>query len=111
MSRAVDKLPPPPPARRMRVVGIGASRQVLPISLQRTKTDSFADSTGTLGLWEALRVLGYRPFHITELLPHDIRKMQALQEAMVASGSDRPFGLTEFDKIWGSYDVRTSQVR
>lgn len=62
-------------------------------------------STGTLGLWEALRVLGYQPFHITELLPHDIQKIQALQEAMVASKSDKPFGLNEFSRIWGNYDV------
>lgn len=56
-------------------------------------------------------MLGYRPFHITELLPHDIRRMQALQEAMVASGTAKPFGLAEFDKIWGSYDVSPPLVR
>ncbi|KAK7943024.1 uncharacterized protein PG986_012137 [Apiospora aurea] len=88
MSRtSLDKLPEPSPLRPMRVVGLGASR------------------TGTLGVFLALKILGYRPFHISELLPHGVRQMQALEEAMVASSTDSPFTRAELDKLFGDYDT------
>ncbi|KAK8017970.1 hypothetical protein PG991_007160 [Apiospora marii] len=89
MSRtALDRLPEPSPLRPMRVVGLGASR------------------TGTLGVFLALKILGYRPFHISELLPHGVRQMQALEEAMVASSTSNPFTRAELDKLFGDYDPR-----
>ncbi|KAK8120572.1 P-loop containing nucleoside triphosphate hydrolase protein [Apiospora kogelbergensis] len=87
MSRtALNKLPEPSPLHQMRVVGLGASR------------------TGTLGVFLALKMLGYRPFHISELLPHGVRQMQALEEAMVASSTDTPYTRAELDKLFGDYD-------
>lgn len=65
--------------------------------------------TGTLGLFQALKILGYRPFHISELLPYGVPQMKALEEAMVAS-SDAPFTRAEFDKLFGGYDVGLSCV-
>ena len=66
--------------------------------------------TGTLGLFQALRILGYRPFHISELLPHGVPQMRALEEAMVASSTDQPFTRAEFDKLFGGYDVGSSRA-
>ncbi|TIC95052.1 hypothetical protein CH35J_008779 [Colletotrichum higginsianum] len=86
MSRAVDKLPAPAEARSMKVIGLGPSR------------------TGTLGLWQALKTLGYTPFHISELLPYGFQQMRALQEAIVANDTDKPFGRAEFDKLFAGYD-------
>ncbi|OLN96519.1 hypothetical protein CCHL11_00772 [Colletotrichum chlorophyti] len=86
MSRAVDKLPAPALARPMKVIGLGPSR------------------TGTLGLWQALKMLGYTPFHISELLPYGFQQMRALQEAIVANESDKPFGRAEYDKLFAGYD-------
>ncbi|TDZ61741.1 hypothetical protein CTRI78_v004164 [Colletotrichum trifolii] len=86
MSRAVDRLPAPAESRPMKVVGLGPSR------------------TGTLGLWQALKTLGYKPFHISELLPYGYQQMRALQEAIVANESDEPFGRAEYDKLFAGYD-------
>ncbi|KZL83869.1 hypothetical protein CI238_06993 [Colletotrichum incanum] len=86
MSRAVDKLPIPVEARSMKVIGLGPSR------------------TGTLGLWQALKTLGYTPFHISELLPYGFQQMRALQEAIIANDTDKPFDRTEFDKLFAGYD-------
>ncbi|KAI8313003.1 hypothetical protein K4K61_009218 [Colletotrichum sp. SAR11_59] len=86
MSRAVDKLPAPAEERPMKVIGLGPSR------------------TGTLGLWQALKTLGYKPFHISELLPYGFQQMRALQEAIIANDTDKPFGRAEFDKLFAGYD-------
>ncbi|TQN71931.1 hypothetical protein CSHISOI_03604, partial [Colletotrichum shisoi] len=86
MSRAVDKLPAPAEARSMKVIGLGPSR------------------TGTLGLGQALKTLGYTPFHISELLPYGFQQMRALQEAIVANDTDKPFGRAEFDRLFAGYD-------
>lgn len=61
--------------------------------------------TGTIGLFQSLQVLGYRPFHITELLPHGNKEMHALGDAMIASESDEPWPRENFDKLFGNYDV------
>ena len=58
-----------------------------------------------MGVFLALKILGYRPFHISELLPYGVRQMQALEEAMVASSTDNPFTRAELDKLFGDYDV------
>ncbi|KAK1999816.1 hypothetical protein LX36DRAFT_463523 [Colletotrichum falcatum] len=86
MSRAVDRLPALAEARPIRVIGLGPSR------------------TGTLGLWQALKTLGYTPFHISELLPYGFQQMRALQEAILANDTDEPFGRKEFDKLFAGYD-------
>ncbi|KAK1656211.1 hypothetical protein BDP81DRAFT_487614 [Colletotrichum phormii] len=86
MSRAVDVLLAPAEGRSMKVIGLGPSR------------------TGTLGLWQALKTLGYTPFHISELLPYGFQQMRALQEAIIANDSDNPFQRAEFDKLFAGYD-------
>ncbi|KAF6827845.1 hypothetical protein CPLU01_08864 [Colletotrichum plurivorum] len=86
MSRAVDRLPAPADERPMKVIGLGPSR------------------TGTLGLWQALKTLGYKPFHISELLPYGFQQMRALQEAIIANDTEKPFGKPEFDKLFAGYD-------
>ncbi|KAK2018398.1 hypothetical protein LZ32DRAFT_371404 [Colletotrichum eremochloae] len=86
MSRAIDKLLTPAEARPMKIIGLGPSR------------------TGTLGLWQALKTLGYTPFHISELLPYGFQQMRALQEAILANDTDKPFDRQEFDKLFAGYD-------
>jgi hypothetical protein len=97
----------------MRVVGLGASRWVIlfstAIRIELYHTDRHW-STGTLGVFLALKILGYRPFHISELLPHGVRQMQALEEAMVASSTSTPFTRAELDKLFGDYDVRLTYL-
>lgn len=61
--------------------------------------------TGTVGLFQALKVLNYRPFHITELLPHGTRQMHALGDAMIASETSQPWKREKYDKLFGNYDV------
>lgn len=65
--------------------------------------------TGTLGLWQALKTLGYKPFHISELLPYSFQQMRALQEAIIANDSEKPFGRAEFNKLFAGYDVSPSK--
>ncbi|KAL0937448.1 uncharacterized protein CTRU02_207179 [Colletotrichum truncatum] len=86
MVRAVDRLPSPVEKRPMKVIGLGPSR------------------TGTLGLWQALKTLGYKPFHISELLPHGFQQMRALQEAIIANKTEKPFTRSDFDKLFAGYD-------
>lgn len=62
-----------------------------------------------MGLYQSLKMLGYHPFHISELIPYGIQQMKALQEAIIASQTKKPFGRTEFDRMWGEYDVRSPQ--
>lgn len=61
--------------------------------------------TGTIGLFQSLKLIGYRPFHITELLPHSTREMHAMGDAMVASESNQPWTREQFNKLFGGYDV------
>ncbi|KAL3417872.1 hypothetical protein PVAG01_10882 [Phlyctema vagabunda] len=87
MPRVVDKLPTPSQVRPMKVIGVGASR------------------TGTLGLYMSLKMLGFHPFHISELIPYGIQQMKALQETIVASDKpDQSFSRADFDRMWGEYD-------
>lgn len=63
--------------------------------------------TGTLGLYTALKTLGYKPYHISELLPYELKQMRVLQEGIESNDRSRPFGRPEFDKMWAQYDVST----
>lgn len=42
---------------------------------------------------------------MSELLPHGVPKMKAVEEAMAASSTDAPFTRAELDKLFGGYDV------
>ncbi|KAJ5455302.1 hypothetical protein N7475_010423 [Penicillium sp. IBT 31633x] len=91
MSRMVDQIPLPAEVRKMKVIVASASR------------------SGTLGLYQAMRILGYNTYHIYECcaiqgLPH----MRIFKEAITAhwnqlSGIKR-FTTTDFDRWLGEYD-------
>lgn len=91
MRRNIDKLPQPAQMRPIKVVGMGASR------------------TGTLGVYKALKILGYRPYHMIEMFQGGVPQMKMCQEAIEARLRPelgiKPYGRAEFDKWFADYDV------
>ncbi|RJE26623.1 hypothetical protein PHISCL_01037 [Aspergillus sclerotialis] len=91
MSREIDRLPEPAANKRMRVVIASCSR------------------TGTLGLYTAMKTLGFTSYHIAEAyiqcgLPH----MKVFEEALIAqcnlfSGKLR-YNKSDLEKWLGGYD-------
>ncbi|RLL97443.1 hypothetical protein CFD26_107077 [Aspergillus turcosus] len=91
MSRTIDKLAEPAEKKNTKVIIASCSR------------------TGTLGLYFAMKILGYKPYHMYEVAlvqgkPH----MRALLEAMTAqhnrfSGIKR-YDKVDFDKLTADYD-------
>lgn len=65
-----------------------------------------ADRTGTLGLYWALNMLGYRTYHMVEVLDNPERDLPILIEAYNEKyNGGRPYGREEFDKWYGQYNV------
>ncbi|KAH8646350.1 hypothetical protein BX600DRAFT_556016 [Xylariales sp. PMI_506] len=89
MSRKIDLLPTP--------------AKILPKKLIVTSKPR----CGTLSLYESLRMLGYRPYHMAEILRKGPSHMDVLTEALKAKyrGEGKPYGKAEFDKWFGDYDV------
>lgn len=58
-----------------------------------------------MGLWLALKILGYHPYHVGESIRSGVGHMRALQEAMVAGAADKPLTRDELGRLWGDYDV------
>ncbi|KAI0025902.1 P-loop containing nucleoside triphosphate hydrolase protein [Xylariomycetidae sp. FL0641] len=100
MSRYIDTLPDPDPetVTKPKFIVISASR------------------TGTYGLWKAFKILGFKPYHMIEVMyaggvPH----MKMLKEAMLAcqpcfadqrrEAPVKRYGRAEFDKWFAGYDV------
>lgn len=77
--------------RPIKIVGMGTSR------------------TGTLGIYKALKILGYRPYHMIEMCQGGIPQMKLCQEAIEARFRPelgiQPYARTEFDKWFADYDV------
>lgn len=65
-----------------------------------------AYSSGTYSLYQALSMLGYRPYHMYEVVQSP-KHMAILDEAINAkySGVGTPYGKAEFDKWFADYDV------
>ncbi|KAF4178952.1 hypothetical protein CNMCM8927_002002 [Aspergillus lentulus] len=91
MSRVIDKLAEPAEKKKTRVIVASCSR------------------TGTLGLYFAMKILGYKPYHMYEVvLVQGKQGMSALLEAVTAqhnrlSGIKR-FGKADLDKLTADYD-------
>ncbi|KAJ5677535.1 uncharacterized protein N7477_003168, partial [Penicillium maclennaniae] len=91
MSRSIDQLPEPREVKKMKVIVASPSR------------------SGTLGLYKAMQILGYRPYHMYECcaiggVPH----MKTFKEGIIAevdplSGTKR-YSRADFDKWLGDYD-------
>jgi hypothetical protein len=63
-----------------------------------------------MGLWLALRILGYHPHHIGESLRAGVVQMKALQEAIAAGDTGKPLTRLEIAKLWGNYDGSTTSA-
>ena len=67
-------------------------------------------STGTLGLYKAMKILGYKPYHAYELLTAGgALHMELAEEAITAhhghSSGSRRFDRADYDKWMAEYDV------
>ncbi|KAK2596423.1 hypothetical protein N8I77_013314 [Diaporthe amygdali] len=89
MSRAVDRLPTPAHIREKKVIVVARSR------------------TGTLSLYKALTILGYRTYHGAEVMARGVSHLEMFEEALNAKyfGVGKPYGRAEFDKWLADYDA------
>ncbi|KAF7545360.1 hypothetical protein G7Z17_g9222 [Cylindrodendrum hubeiense] len=90
MSRFVDSVVPPQNP---------LPKQVIVLSLGRN---------GTVGLWKALKVLGYKSYHMTDTIG-SIAHMKMFREALEprSFGRGEPWKRHDFDKWLGDYDALT----
>lgn len=63
--------------------------------------------TGTFGLFLALQMLGYKPYHMAAVMKNPKTIMPCWNDAMEAKyeGKGRPYGREEFDKLLGRHDA------
>ncbi|KAJ5652838.1 hypothetical protein N7507_010264 [Penicillium longicatenatum] len=91
MSRKIDKLPEPVTKRAIKLIVASPSR------------------TGTLGLYRALQILGFKPYHMFEcVIVNGVPHIEVLHEAVLAqhnrfSGITR-YSRNDFDKWFAEYD-------
>lgn len=81
------------------------------MTLRKQKKKLMGNRTGTLSVYRAMKILGYKPYHMAEVVleggaPH----MEVLTEAITAqynrfSGIKR-YNRQDFDKWLAEYDVR-----
>lgn len=64
--------------------------------------------TGTMSLFTALQILGYKPYHMAETAKNADVDMPCWIEGIEAKyiGKGKPWGREEFDKLTGRFDVR-----
>lgn len=72
--------------------------------------DYFTIRNGTLGLYRAFKILGYRPYHAAEFMisqdnTYKIIFREALQAEHNHLSGIKPYGRVEFDKWFKDYDV------
>ncbi|KAL5361611.1 P-loop containing nucleoside triphosphate hydrolase protein [Aspergillus floccosus] len=80
MSREIDRLPQPCGRKKTKLVIASCSR------------------TGTLGLYSALKILGYHPYHMAELvLKGGVTHMKLMMESIVAN-RDRLSGIKRYNR-------------
>ncbi|KAH8890237.1 hypothetical protein GQ53DRAFT_824873 [Thozetella sp. PMI_491] len=88
MARYVDTLPTPEKVQEVKVVVLSCSRN------------------GTMGLFTALQTLGYKPYHVAEILkngrPHMDMATQAIRGARTGQGR---YSKADYDKWLGKYDA------
>ncbi|KAK7418457.1 hypothetical protein QQX98_003949 [Neonectria punicea] len=90
MPRFIDSVPSPPNP---------LPKKVIVLSLGRN---------GTVGLWKALKVLGYKSYHMTDTIG-SVAHMNMFREALEprAFGRGEAWTRHEFDKWLGDYDALT----
>lgn len=113
MSRLIDRLPKPAFVREKKVIVTSRSRSVIRSCLLNPRK-SFTKPryrSGTFSLYQALQMLGYRPYHMYEVV-QSITHMGIFEEALNAKyfGVGKPYGKAEFDKWFANYDVGLSSL-
>ncbi|KAI1118701.1 hypothetical protein F5Y14DRAFT_461543 [Nemania sp. NC0429] len=93
MSRLIDRLPAPKQVREKKVIVLSRSR------------------VGTLSLYHALTMLGYKAYHMIEVVWGGPLQMALFEEALRCKylGEGKPYGKEEFDKWLAEYDVEIPQ--
>ncbi|GAW27043.1 putative NAD dependent epimerase protein [Rosellinia necatrix] len=93
MSRLIDTLPAPKQVREKKVIVLSRSR------------------VGTFSLYQALGMLGYKPYHMAEVVKGGPTQMGLFEEALRCKylGAGKPYGKAEFDKWLAEYDVEIPQ--
>lgn len=63
--------------------------------------------TGTHGLYLALKQLGFKPYHMAEVLKRGPPSVQIMNDGLAADmfHQGKPYGRAEFDKWFADYDV------
>ncbi|KAI1148780.1 hypothetical protein F4825DRAFT_464628 [Nemania diffusa] len=89
MSRLIDRLPAPKQVREKKVIVLSRSR------------------VGTFSLYQALGMLGYKAYHMFEVVTGGQTQMALFEEAVRCKylGGGKPYGKAEFDKWLAEYDV------
>ncbi|KAG5926551.1 hypothetical protein E4U42_003174 [Claviceps africana] len=90
MSRYIDRLPEPSSKTPIKVIVATASR------------------TGTFSVYQAMKILGYKTYHMAECITSGVSHMQILDEAIHAqynrfAGIQR-YARADFDKWFAEYD-------
>ncbi|KAL7941903.1 hypothetical protein V8C42DRAFT_360592 [Trichoderma barbatum] len=90
-ARKIDDIPQPAEKHKIKVIVLGCSK------------------TGTLGLYRAFKILGYKPYHTAEFIQtQDHSHKIFFQEALLAESNRfsgiKPYERAEFDKWFQNYD-------
>ncbi|CAE7033971.1 hypothetical protein PTNB73_04751 [Pyrenophora teres f. teres] len=89
MERAIDRLPAPAHIREKKIIVTARSR------------------TGTLSLFKALTILGYKTYHGAEVMRRGVPHLEIFEEALGAKymGIGKPYSRPELDKWLADYDA------
>ncbi|RYP56243.1 hypothetical protein DL771_012030 [Monosporascus sp. 5C6A] len=88
MSRIVDTLPTPAHVEPKKLIVLSAPR------------------TGTHGLYNALKLLGYKPYHMVEVLAAGPKVGAIMRQGLEGEiGLGKPYTRKEFDKWFADYDI------
>ena len=110
--RQIDKLPIlSPRPKEMKVLCLGLSRNATRCTAVTTTSSSTTSLTLHKAMYEALKELGYTPYHAGETLTPANKKAQHSKcwgEALYARcySTGEVYGRTQFDQLLGQYDVR-----
>ncbi|KAF3060882.1 putative nad dependent epimerase protein [Daldinia childiae] len=89
MPRQIDLLPTPTHVEPKKLIVLSAPR------------------TGTHGLYLALKLLGFKPYHMAEVLKTGPQALHILNDGLRAEmfHEGKPYGRAEFDKWFADYDI------
>ncbi|KAI1386597.1 P-loop containing nucleoside triphosphate hydrolase protein [Hypoxylon trugodes] len=89
MPRYIDTVPKPTHVKPKKLIVLSAPR------------------TGTHGLYQALKILGFKPYHMAEVLKAGTPAVKILNDGLNAEyfHEGKPYGREEFDKWFADYDV------